>query len=120
MRYLLDEHLSPISARICLERYQLDVVSVDELGRKRRTDEEQLEFAAGEGRVIVTQDRSDYAGLTLRFADEGRSHAGVLVLPSSLRPEDVAGIAAVIARYDREHLSGMPPYMLDFLQPGRD
>ena len=120
MKYLLDEHLSPISARICRERYQLDVVSTEELGRKRRTDQEQLEFAAAEGCVIVTRDRSDYAGLTFQFVDEGRPHAGVLTLPSSLRPEDFAGIAAAIARYDREHPDGVPPYMLDFLKSGSD
>ncbi len=120
MKYLLDEHLSRVIARIGRERHELDIVGTDEVGRKGRTDAEQLAYAAAEDRVIVTQDRSDFAGLTFQFADDGQPHAGVLVLPSSLNPEDFAGVAAAIARYDREHPEGMPPYMLDFLKPGRD
>jgi hypothetical protein len=77
MRYLLDEHLSAVTARIGRDRYQLDVVGTEELGRKGRTDEEQLTYAAAEGRVIVTQDRSDYAGLLAvcgrRPASRGRA-----------------------------------------------
>lgn len=118
MKYLLDEHLSPVSARICRERYRLDVVSTEGLGRKRRTDEEQLVFAAAEGRVIVTQDRGDFADLTRRFFEEQRPHAGVLCVPNSLRPDDIAGVAAAIARYDREHPAGMAPYMVDWLRRG--
>jgi predicted nuclease of predicted toxin-antitoxin system len=118
MKYLLDEHLSAVSARICRERFGLDAVSVAELGRKQRTDAEQLEFAAAEGRVIVTQDRGDFAELTRQFFAEQRPHAGVLCVPNSLSTDDFAGIAAAIARYDREHPAGMAPYMVDWLRRG--
>jgi len=118
MKYLLDEHLSAVSARICRERFGLDASGVDELGRKGRTDEEQLEFAAAEGRVIVTEDRGDFGDLTRRFFEERRPHAGVLCVPNSLPADDFAGIATAIARYDREHPAGMAPYMVDWLRRG--
>jgi predicted nuclease of predicted toxin-antitoxin system len=118
MKYLLDEHLSHRSARIGRERHGLDIVSTEELGRKQRSDEEQLAYAAAEGRVFVTQDRADFADLTQEFFETDRPHAGELLLPSSISPNDVAGVASAIARYDREHPQGMPPYMLDFLRRG--
>ena len=119
-RYYLDEHLSPVIAALCRERYGLDVLSTEAAGRKGRTDEEQLAFAASEGRCIVTQDRDDFIELTFAFAASRRPHAGVLIVPTSLRPRDFAGIAVAIARYDRQHPEAMPPYMLDYLSRGRE
>ncbi|HLZ71772.1 MAG TPA: DUF5615 family PIN-like protein [Dehalococcoidia bacterium] len=119
MRYLLDEHLSAASARICRLRFQLDAVCVEELGRKGRTDEEQLDYAAAEGRVIVTRDREDFTELTFAFAEDARPHAGVLLVPESIGQGDHFGIAASIARYEREHPDGMPAYMVDYVRGGR-
>jgi len=119
-RYYLDEHLSPVIAALCRERYGLDVLSTEAAGRKGRTDEEQLAFAASERRCIVTRDRDDFIELTFAFAASGRPHAGVLVVPASMPTDEFAQIAAAIDRYDREHPAGMPPYMLDYLRRGRD
>ena len=114
-RYYLDEHLSPVIAALCRERYGLDVLSTEAAGRKGRTDEEQLAFAASEGRCIVTQDRGDYYRFTRQFYAEGRPHAGVLCMPRSLSLREFAAIATAIARYDREHPAGLPPYAVDWL-----
>jgi hypothetical protein len=117
MHYLLGEHLSPVFARLCREAYGLDVVCVEELGRKGRSDEDQLAFAAAEGRCFVTRDHHDLIGLTYAFLSEGRPHTGVLGIPRSYADRDYVGIAAAIARYDVEHPEGMTPYMVDYLRP---
>ncbi len=118
MKYLLDEHFSRHIAELCRTRYGLDAVSVEELGRKGRSDEEQLAFAAAEGRCIVTRDRDDFINLTYESLSTNLPHAGVLLVPASILGEDFAGIAAAIARYDREHPDGMPPYMVDYVRRG--
>lgn len=115
MRYLLDEHLSPVIARLCREQYGLDVVGVRELGRKGRSDEEQLAFAA-EGRCFVTRDHGDLIGLTHAFLAESRPHSGVLAIPRSYADRDYNGLAAAIARYENEHPEGMSSYMVDYLR----
>jgi len=115
MRYLLDEHLSPIIARLCRDEYGLDVVCVEELGRKGRSDEEQLAFAAAVGRCFVTRDHRDLIGLTHTFLADGRPHTGVLAIPRSYADRDYARIAEAIGRYETEHPDGMPPYMVDYL-----
>lgn len=117
MRYLLGEHLSPVIARLCREEHGLDVVCVDELGRKGRSDEEQLAFAADESRCFVTRDHGDLIGLTHAFLAESRPHSGVLAVPRSYADRDYNGIAAAIVRYESEHPEGMPSYMVDYLRP---
>ncbi len=56
-----------------------DVLSSEEAARKRSTDEEQLAFAASEGRVIYTANRGDFAKLHGIWLAEGRHHAGIII-----------------------------------------
>lgn len=42
------------------------------------TDAEQLAFAADQGLVVVTHNRSDVEALARRYFEEGRSHAGII------------------------------------------
>ncbi len=107
MRYLPDEHLSPVIARLCREQYGLDVVGVDELKRKGRSDEEQLASAATEGRCFVTRDHGDLIGRTHASLAERKPHSGVLAVPRSFADRDYNGIAAAIARYEDEHPEAM-------------
>ena len=118
MRFYLDEDL-PDRVAAMLRELGLDAVPTRECGRDGRADDDQLQFAAEEGRTIVTQNRADFDALTAQFVAEGRSHAGVLLLPSSLSTSDYTGLATVIARYDHEHPDGMPPSMVDYLVSGR-
>ncbi|MGI8553275.1 MAG: DUF5615 family PIN-like protein [Dehalococcoidia bacterium] len=118
MPYYLDEDLSHKAAALA-RRSGVDVVSSLECNRNGSSDEDQLAFAAEQGRVLVSQDYAGFSRLTKRFASEGRDHAGVLLLASSISNGDYAGIAAAIARYDREHPQGLAPYMLDYLRPAR-
>jgi hypothetical protein len=41
-------------------------------------DEDQLAFAADNGRVLVTHNRVDFEILARRYFDEGRSHSGIV------------------------------------------
>ena len=54
--FFLDEDLSPRIATIAREQ-GLDVLSTHESGRNGLDDEEQLRFAAQEGRILVTCNR---------------------------------------------------------------
>lgn len=94
----------------------IDAVSVVEIGRRGRSDEEQLLWAAAEGRAFVTRDYGDFDILTQRFWAEGLAHAGVLLVPRSLPTTDYAGVVAAVERYDREHPDGMPAYLVDYLR----
>jgi len=92
MRFLLDEDLNPAIAEIG-RGLGLDVLSVHEIDRRGFSDEEQLRFSIGEGRVFVTRNRNDFLSLTRSFFQTGELHHGLLVVPYSLpnhRPERIA------------------------------
>ena len=118
MRFYLDEDQSYRIAAIA-RSLGVDIVTTRDLGRGAASDAEQLALAAELGRVLVTRNYDDFARFTRRFLEEGRPHAGVLFVPRSLRGQYEAAIARAIARYDRDHPEGMPPYMIDYLRwPG--
>ena len=114
MKYYLDEDISPKIAEI-LRKYQVDVVSTHEAGMTQTLDREQLEYAALEGRSIVTRNRDDYIRLTVQFFNEFRPHSGVLIIPHTIPGDKFSLIAGALKRYAFEHPSGMEPYTIDFL-----
>lgn len=71
IRFHLDENVSMAIAR-SLRKRGIDVSTTPELNLIQATDENQLDFARKEGRVLVTHD-SDF----LRLHDQGLSHCGI-------------------------------------------
>jgi predicted nuclease of predicted toxin-antitoxin system len=78
VRLYLDRH---IMARLAVDlRAQgFNVLRTEEAGKDRASDEEQLAFAAQEGRSILTFNIRDFAPLHERWQSEGRHHAGIVV-----------------------------------------
>ncbi len=71
IRFHLDENVSIAIAR-SLRKRGIDVSTTAEQNLIQATDEDQLDFARKEGRVLVTHD-SDF----LRLHDQGCSHCGI-------------------------------------------
>lgn len=72
IRFHLDEHVAGAVA-LGLRLRGIDVSSTVEADLTAATDEQQLAFAAGQGRVLVTHD-ADF----LRLHAAGHSHAGIV------------------------------------------
>jgi predicted nuclease of predicted toxin-antitoxin system len=79
LTFLLDED---ISYRVAegLRRLGIDAISVHDVNRANRqvSDAEQLEYAAQQGRVLVTYNRVDYQVLDAIWRAQGSTHAGIL------------------------------------------
>jgi hypothetical protein len=56
-----------------------DVAHAQELQRKGRSDAEQLQHAASEGRCLVTYNVKDFVLLHREYTASGRSHCGLVV-----------------------------------------
>src|SRR5918997_1441108 len=102
MRILLDAHISGRSVGEALTEGGHDVRALDsEVELEGLSDPEVLELAAAEGRVLVTAKVRDFEPLLREWAGEGRSHAGVILVPSSVRNEAfgvlIAGLEETIA-----------------------
>jgi Domain of unknown function (DUF5615) len=78
LRLFLDAHISgPRIARALRERGH-DVRAADEERElEGQEDEQLLELAAQEGRVMITFDVKDFTVLARRWAEAGRTHAGL-------------------------------------------
>lgn len=100
LRFLLDEDMSDRVAA-GLRARDVDAVSVHEIDRANRRipDEEQLAFAAEQGRVLVTYNRADYQTLDAAWRIEGRQHAGILWCSERTLPRRAIGdlIRALVA-----------------------
>lgn len=100
MRYLIDEDLDT-SIAIIGRRLGLDVVSAQEAGRKSWTDVRHLRQAAEEARCFVSANRDDFLRLTLQFAASDQPHAGVLIVPYSLRRRGAPVVARALLAFER-------------------
>lgn len=78
MTRYLDEHLSPLLARMLRNR-EVDCLTAIEAGNLGQSDEAQLTYATSHGRVLLTFDREDFLALATQWAERGRPHAGLIV-----------------------------------------
>lgn len=114
MKVCLDEDLSPKVA-VILRSMGVDATSVHESGRQGLSDREQLELSAAEGRCVVTRNRNDFLILTREFFEKGLPHAGVLVIPWTIPPDNFRKIATRIGRYARRAGDATTEYLFDFV-----
>ncbi|MBF8265291.1 MAG: hypothetical protein HW384_1155 [Dehalococcoidia bacterium] len=77
LRLYLDENITPVLAQQ-LRRRGFDVVSASEVGMLAKTDEEQLEYASNNGRVLLTFD-TDFIPIVVRWLSNGRHHNGIVI-----------------------------------------
>jgi predicted nuclease of predicted toxin-antitoxin system len=115
MKYYVDEDISPKITDI-LRKNQIDAVSTHEVNMAQSSDREQLEYAASEGRALVTRNRDDFIRLTVQFFNELRPHCGVLIVPYTLPGDKFRRTAKALMKYASEHPLGMEPYTIDFLE----
>jgi predicted nuclease of predicted toxin-antitoxin system len=115
LSFFLDEDQSDETAKLARSQ-GLDAISSHEIGRNSIDDEEQLRWAAEQGRCLVTRD-DDFVRLTYRFLENHWPHAGVLLVPRSLSNSDFSGIAAALVAYAEQYPDGLPSYMVDYLRP---
>jgi hypothetical protein len=99
MRLLLDAHVAPAIAR-SLRRDGIDAVAVrDWLGGNYRDapDDQLLEVAATDDRVLVSYDLRTIPTLLKDWAEGDRSHAGVILVDDkTLRPDDLGGLVRAL------------------------
>lgn len=82
MRVLLDVHVSGRRIGRALQRAGHDVLALDSNeALSRLPDGEVLALAARDDRIVVTHNVGDVARLVREWAEAGRSHAGVILLP---------------------------------------
>jgi hypothetical protein len=107
VKLYLDENLSPRVAGHLRNR-GLDVVSAYEAGNTALDDRAQLQYAAREGRAIVTCNVVDSVQLAVDAVARNTEHAGIILVPSRFRTDEFEAIVDGIERVVHQYPGGLP------------
>ena len=114
MKLYLDEDISP-KVSVILRKMGVDSVSAHEADMLQTSDEEQLAFAAAEGRVMVTRNRDDFITLTVQFFDDLKPHNGLIIVPHSILGSNFSKLATLLMKFSKDYPKGLEPYTIEFL-----
>jgi predicted nuclease of predicted toxin-antitoxin system len=114
VKLYLDEDIS-LKVSGMLRKKGLDVVSAHETVMLEATDDEQLAFAAGEGRAMVTRNRDDFITLTVQFFHDLKPHRGLIIVPHTIPGSEFSRLAALLMKHAIEHPQGLASYTIELL-----
>jgi len=114
VKFYLDEDLSPKIA-VQLRKKGIDVVSAIEAGNLQMSDREQLAYAAGEGRCLVTRNARHFIVLAQEAIRRQEPHAGIILCPPSMRGFEVKGIADALTRVAKRFPGGLDDFDVLYL-----
>lgn len=80
IRFYFDEDYLDHDVIVGLRLRGFDILTTTEAGNDQQTDEEQLSFATGLERAIVTSNRADFCRLHRRWMESDRHHAGMILV----------------------------------------
>ncbi len=80
IRLYIDEDSFDKSLVAAFRSAALDVITVADTNKQSCSDEDQLIWAAEQGRVIYSYNRRDFCRLHIEFLSTERNHAGIIVL----------------------------------------
>jgi hypothetical protein len=84
MRFLADENLNNhIYRSLLLQRPDLDIVRVQDVGLYGKSDPEVLTWALSENRILVTHDVRTIPALALEWLNDNRRIPGILLAEQS-------------------------------------
>lgn len=120
MRLYMDEDSTDGHFVASLRRAGFDVVTCVEVNRLSFSDIEQLEFASGEQRVVVTANRGDFAALHGRVLRDGDNHPGIVLWRQT---ESIGDRVRGLRRLASENPGGIAnrlEYLSEWIRKGRD
>ena len=106
MRVYLDEDLSPVIAKL-LRQKRIDAITALEAGNVQLEDRGQLAYATREGRALVTANVVDFIELAHEAVATNTEHAGIILIPSSLRGGEFQAIADAIVEAVKPYRTGL-------------
>src|SRR5205823_3647899 len=102
----LDECVDQGAAQILRERGNA-ATTVHDHGMRGAADDEQLEFAVQRGWVLVSHNERHFLRRHRTYGAQGRSHAGILIVPETPSPRGRIRLCPACATYrDAAGLAG--------------
>lgn len=79
IRLYFDEDAMTDSVVQALLARNIDVLTAEAAGMRRRLDAEHLAYAAAQGRVLYSFNTGDYQALHTTYLTQGMSHSGIIL-----------------------------------------
>ncbi len=100
MKFLIDEDLSPRVARYLCEQFLIDAVAIRDRGLLGVSDQEVLDYAFNEDRILVTANIGDFE----KFARASEIHGGIVFIQEGdlLRDEQILIMREVVIFIQQE------------------
>ncbi len=114
MKFYPDEDLSPRIA-VALRREGIDAISAYEAGRTQISDSEQLAYAAGDNRCLVTRNARHFIMLSREAINRQQPHAGILLCSHRLTGAEFRSIARRLIQITKQYPHGLGPYDILYL-----
>ncbi len=99
MKLLLDEHFSPRIAEVLRGRGH-DVTAVAGSALAGLADRRLIAAAREDGRVLVTENVTDFQAIAVELAHVGANHAGIVFTSPRRFPRSVDGIGRLVEGLD--------------------
>lgn len=113
VRLCLDEDVHPDVAA-AVRKHGFDAISVHELGRRGRSDPEQLAYAATDGRALFTFNTADFLRLHREWIEQGRAHAGIIVATQAPVGEITRRLLGLLNRVTADEMGGQIYWLPSF------
>ena len=108
-RLYLDEDILPGLAE-AFRRHGVDAISAHEIGALTLDDDQQLELATAENRVILTCNYHDFNRIAEQWSQAGRIHPGIIVSYRQYRRDELGvltrTVLAALDVLDAEAIAG--------------
>ena len=91
IKFYTDSHIAKAIA-VQLRNRSVDIVRCQDVGMDDADDIEHLEYAASQGRTVITGDE-DFLVLDAQWSRSGKHHAGIIYLP----PDRKDAIGTIVA-----------------------
>lgn len=90
-----DEDVSVLIAELIRAR-GFSALTTLEAGNLGKSDEEQLEFAVSQERVLLTHNRVDFEELALKYFEENKTHYGIIIAVRRLPNDTVQRLLEIL------------------------
>lgn len=80
IRLYSDEDMMQKSLLHALRSNGVNVLTTSEAGMRNRSDQEQLEYATLQGRVMITFNKGHFLKLHKEYMSQGKRHSGIILV----------------------------------------
>ena len=106
----LDEDVDILVAEILRSR-GFDVLTTLDTRRLGSADSDQLEYAAGHGRALVTHNRVDFERLARRYFEDAAPHSGIIVAVRRQHHELSMRLLRLLNQVSRDEMQNQIAYV---------